>query len=172
VICDGLIQTAAGQPPRLFWQHIYKPREVYGGEVVTGWLADLFPYLRHPVSKAPVIRNPILDKRRPDLFAPDYDAHVKTSMDATIEWLFVDKDHLTPVDVEEDDNTLFVDDGLKPKDFPSGLSEVPFTLRFGHESTAGQRSLRLVAGLLGARRDDSGALQPEIGWAICEGGTV
>jgi hypothetical protein len=168
VICDGLIQTAVGQPPRLFWQHIYKPRKIYGGEVVTGWLADLFPYMRHSLCDTAVVRNPILDKRRPDVFSPDYDEHIKISRDL-MDLLFRDDDDSpSTADPSEDDGVLVVGDGLKPEDFPSGMSEVPFTLRFGYGSTSGKRSLRLVAGLLGARRDDSGALQPEIGWAICE----
>ncbi|HYF63739.1 MAG TPA: DUF4419 domain-containing protein [Herpetosiphonaceae bacterium] len=175
VICDGLIQTAAGQPHRLFWQHIYKPRKIYGGKVVTGWLADLFPYLRHPVSRAPVIRNPILDKRRPDVFAADYSDHIKTSMDAAISFLWFrdDDDNGAPpaasIDEDGDDESiLVVDDGLKPEDFPSGLSQVPFTLRRATESGVDERGMRLAAGFLGARADRSGALRPEIGWAICE----
>jgi hypothetical protein len=38
--------TAAGRPDPDFWECIYKPKEVYGGEVTTGWLMRLFPYLQ------------------------------------------------------------------------------------------------------------------------------
>jgi hypothetical protein len=55
-ICDALVETAEGRPPRRFWQEIYKPEEAYGGDVVTGWVADLFPYLNHPVSRTPTIQ--------------------------------------------------------------------------------------------------------------------
>lgn len=44
-ILDELVRTAQGAPDRDFWQCIYKPEEVYGGEIVTGWIMQLFPYL-------------------------------------------------------------------------------------------------------------------------------
>jgi hypothetical protein len=46
-----------GNPSRSFWQSIYKPRQAYGPDVITGWLGDLFPYLVHPESDAPTVRN-------------------------------------------------------------------------------------------------------------------
>ena len=39
-ICDGIIETVAGKPILEFWQNICKPQSMYGGEVITGWLAD------------------------------------------------------------------------------------------------------------------------------------
>src|SRR5215813_2107823 len=44
-ICEAFVQTAEGIPPLEFWQSIYKPKGIYGEEVITGWLADLFPYI-------------------------------------------------------------------------------------------------------------------------------
>lgn len=68
-ICEEFINTAAGNPNQEFWKSIYKPQAIYGGEVITGWLAYLFPYLKDPVTQKPSIpvttlpdiRNPILD---------------------------------------------------------------------------------------------------------------
>lgn len=45
-ILEGLVRTAEGAPPLDFWQSICKPEQAYGAERITGWLADLFPYLR------------------------------------------------------------------------------------------------------------------------------
>jgi hypothetical protein len=59
-ICDAFVETAKGAPLRTFWRHIYKPKEVYGGEVMTGWLADLFPYVKDYRTNAPTVRNPFL----------------------------------------------------------------------------------------------------------------
>ncbi|MBD1908063.1 DUF4419 domain-containing protein [Funiculus sociatus GB2-A5] len=70
-ICDALIDTVAGRPPLKFWQQIYKPKEIYGGEVITGWLADLFPYINHSVTHAPTQKNPILDIPRAELTVED-----------------------------------------------------------------------------------------------------
>ncbi len=59
-LCDAFIETAKGVPLRTFWRHIYSPKEIYGGEAITGWLADLFPYINDYRTEAPTVRNPIL----------------------------------------------------------------------------------------------------------------
>jgi hypothetical protein len=123
-ICDALIETAEGKPSLEFWRSIYKPEEVYGGEVVTGWLADLFPYLNHWMTKAPSLRNPILETPRAD---------------------------------------LTVDHGIRPDDFPSGLSQAPFILSIGEHKLP----LTLVAGFIGvSQHPTTGQLHPEIGWVV------
>ncbi|MDR4469071.1 MAG: DUF4419 domain-containing protein [Nitrospira sp.] len=70
-ICDGFIATAQGTPSQRFWKHIYSPKEMYGGDLITGWLADLFPYLTHPITNAATIRNPILATPREKLTEKD-----------------------------------------------------------------------------------------------------
>jgi len=44
-IADHFIRAAAGDVDTCFWRRIYNPRDAYGGEVVTGWIARLYPYL-------------------------------------------------------------------------------------------------------------------------------
>ncbi len=66
-ICDGIIETVAGKPNLEFWQHICKPKAIYGGEVITGWLADLFPYLKEKITNSPTYKNPILETPREEL---------------------------------------------------------------------------------------------------------
>lgn len=44
-VCDQFVATARGEIDREFWQAIYKPRQVYEGARVSGWLLRLFPYL-------------------------------------------------------------------------------------------------------------------------------
>ena len=70
-ICDALIATAQGNPPLQFWQHIYKPKGVYGGDVITGWLADLFPYLKDGITHNPNIQNSILSIPRTEITIKD-----------------------------------------------------------------------------------------------------
>ena len=65
-ICDGIIEMVAGKPNLEFWQHICKPKAIYGGEVITGWIADLFPYLKDGITNSPTSKNPILEKLRED----------------------------------------------------------------------------------------------------------
>ena len=45
-IFDEFVHTAEGRPNPEFWRAIYKPKEAYAGDAITGWIADLFPYLR------------------------------------------------------------------------------------------------------------------------------
>ncbi|MDY6900417.1 MAG: DUF4419 domain-containing protein [Cyanobacteriota bacterium] len=66
-ICNGIIETVAGKPILEFWQHICKPQSMYGGEVITGWLADLFPYIKDDITNTPTYKNPILEKPREEL---------------------------------------------------------------------------------------------------------
>ena len=64
-ICAEFVATAAGKPSLEFWQSIYIPQKVYGGELITGWLADLFPYLTNTAS----VPNPILNCDRINFIA-------------------------------------------------------------------------------------------------------
>ncbi len=38
-----------------------------GGDAITGWLADLFPYIKDPITNAATVRNPILAIPREEL---------------------------------------------------------------------------------------------------------
>lgn len=60
-ICDGIIDTVEGHPSEAFWKHIYNPKEHYGGALITGWLADLFPYIKAPITGTPTVKNAILE---------------------------------------------------------------------------------------------------------------
>jgi hypothetical protein len=57
-------------------------------------------------------------------------------------------------------------DGVGTNYFPSGLSSVPFELKFPDSST---RKLELVAGFFGIEQDSEDlALSPVIGWCVAE----
>ncbi|MDI3283887.1 DUF4419 domain-containing protein [Polyangium sp. 15x6] len=58
-ICDELVRAASGQPDLAFWRRIYKPKDAYGGDVITGWIARFYPYLVGEGRAAE--RNPLLD---------------------------------------------------------------------------------------------------------------
>ncbi len=66
-LCDAFVETAKGAASLSFWRNIYKPKEIYGGEVITGWLADFFPYVQDPITHAATVRNPILETPRHEL---------------------------------------------------------------------------------------------------------
>jgi hypothetical protein len=44
-IADQFVRAAAGDVDTAFWQRIYNPADAYGGDVITGWAARLYPYL-------------------------------------------------------------------------------------------------------------------------------
>lgn len=70
-ILDQFVETAKGHPLRNFWQEIYKPEKIYGGEVITGWIAELFPYLNNWVNKYPDMKNPMLEIPRDQIKVQD-----------------------------------------------------------------------------------------------------
>lgn len=61
-VCQQLVATAEGRPDRTFWQAIYRPAQVYGGALITGWLAWLFPYVEGPDGR--LTRNDLSPVRR------------------------------------------------------------------------------------------------------------
>ncbi|GAA4091603.1 hypothetical protein GCM10022214_61000 [Actinomadura miaoliensis] len=44
-IADQFVRAAAGDVDTAFWRRVYNPADAYGGEVITGWIARLYPYL-------------------------------------------------------------------------------------------------------------------------------
>lgn len=44
-IADQFVRAVVGDVDTAFWQRIYNPVDAYGGEVITGWAARLYPYL-------------------------------------------------------------------------------------------------------------------------------
>jgi hypothetical protein len=57
-ILDQFVRGSAGDVDTAFWQRIYSPRDAYGGDVITGWAARLYPYLKGDAFDEP---NPMLD---------------------------------------------------------------------------------------------------------------
>ncbi len=138
-ICDEFIDTAAGNPSLAFWQCIYKPEAVYGAELITGWLADLFPYLQDGRTHAPTVRNPLLAMDRCEL--------PNTS------------------DREPQDFFFSNIDGIAPTRIPLGLSMVPISFKVAN--TGKEYPLDLVAGFIGVSQDAQNlTLQPELGWIV------
>jgi hypothetical protein len=57
-ITDQFARAAQGDVDVAFWRRIYNPADAYGGEVITGWAARLYPYLEAGAVSWP---NPLLD---------------------------------------------------------------------------------------------------------------
>jgi hypothetical protein len=140
-ILDELIGTAAGNIDLKFWQAIYKPKQAYGTQTVTGWVADLFPYLNDALGRC---RNHVFRYERRDWAIP-VESGVKTGI------MFDDPG---------------AEKGVAPKLFPSGLSSVRVNLKF---PTGQESDIDLVAGFIAVEEDPEDlALSPVISWSATE----
>ncbi len=141
-ICEAFVDSASGRPSREFWQQIYQPQQVYGGQKIVGWLGDLFPYLKGSASETPRFRNPRLARSPDDFLVP-------------------------PVLLDQDRQRWINQYGLDPEDIPIGLSQVPLLLKRLIPIGPREETLDLLAGFIGvSQQPASGALAPEIGWAV------
>ncbi len=139
-IFDEFIRTSEGHPSLPFWQAIYKPKKAYGTETVTGWIADLFPYLTDESKRH---RSHIFEHERKEWAIP-VAAGVKS---------------FGPGDPG-------ADLGVAPKMFPSGLASVPLKVTLPDNRTL---ALDLVGGFLAIQQDpEDFALSPVLGWAVTE----
>ncbi len=166
-ICAGLILTSEGQPPHSFWQQLYKPYDQYGGEVVTGWIADLFPYI-NDAKQRPTLRNPLFEQPRTTLLNGELDHELDfvhdylVSRNMLVQHLFGE----SPNSDSAPTKTIVVGEGITNSSFPSGLSSVPITVKMPDGSI---HELACVAGLIGTHFDVTAqALSAEIGWAVCQ----
>ncbi|WP_309734477.1 DUF4419 domain-containing protein [Chamaesiphon sp. OTE_75_metabat_556] len=135
-ICQEFINTAAGEPSLEFWRCIYKPQQVYAADYITGWFADLFPYLQDPVTKAPTVRNKMLD---------------------------VDRSKLPPID-NMDKLLRRLHDGIALHSLPLGLSQVACKVRVEGGGEYDLNLVAGFIGV--RQDLTQGVLQPEIGWAV------
>ena len=144
-ILDEFIRAVEGRPSLEFWQAIYKPKRAYGAEVVTGWIADLFPYLSDSPERR---RNHIFKFQRRDWAVP------------------VENGVKTRFDFGEPGS----DTGVAQRSFPSGLASVPVKLSFPNGLTS---EIDFVAGFLAVEQDPEDlALSPVIGWSVAESAPI
>lgn len=45
-ILDQFVRAAEGKIDVAFWKRIYNPVDAYGGEMITGWITRLYPYIK------------------------------------------------------------------------------------------------------------------------------
>lgn len=71
-IGDHFARARRGDVDKDHWQRVCKLREEYGGDIINGWVARLFPYVREFVRGPCTRRNPIFDTGEgfSTLFAP------------------------------------------------------------------------------------------------------
>jgi hypothetical protein len=139
-ILKECLESSLGRPNQHFWQCICKPRDAYGGGVISGWLVDLFPYLPNHASR-PEIRNKLLKLPR-------------------VNWSWNDS-------YDPNARMKFRVNGIRPAGFPTGLAEAPVTLV--DEFTGKDQKIALFGGFLGSTQGKNGLIQTDLGWAIADG---
>jgi hypothetical protein len=60
-ICEQFVRASRGEVDLTHWQGICKLRQEYGGDIINGWVAKLFPYLRSFVGGPCNRQNPIFE---------------------------------------------------------------------------------------------------------------
>jgi hypothetical protein len=60
-ICGQFVRASQGDVDLSHWREVCKLRQAYGGDVVNGWVAKLFPYLRQFDNGPCTRRNPIFE---------------------------------------------------------------------------------------------------------------
>lgn len=165
-ILDEFIQTIQGHPNREFWQAIYKPKQAYFTDVVTGWIVDLFPYLGDPPERR---RSHVFEWHRENWIPTEIESSVTPAAHSgkfipvgAADFFDFFKSMSTVPSTLPPRKTY----GVSIKSFPSGLSSVPFALKLPDDST---RKLDLVAGFFGVEQDPEDlAVSPVINWCIAE----
>lgn len=101
-------------------------------------MSDLFPYIKHSITQAASVRNPVLEIDRCSL--PNALSSEQTFSHATR--------------------------GISADELPLGISQAPFRLQMAGEKEYSLELLAGFIGV--RQDSQSQTLQPEIGWAVCE----
>jgi hypothetical protein len=60
-VCEQFVRASRGDVDVTHWRNICKLQDDYGGDVINGWVAKLFPYLRKFINGPCTRRNPIFE---------------------------------------------------------------------------------------------------------------
>ena len=60
-LCDEFVNARKGCPNVGHWQNICKLKSEYGGDVINGWIAKFFPYLRADIGGPCERKNPVFE---------------------------------------------------------------------------------------------------------------
>lgn len=132
------IATSEGKPDRHFWQCICKPRDAYGAGIISGWFADLFPWIGESERRR---RNPLLEQVRQD-------------------WVLVQ-----PAEPNRFNRTDGLAPNAFPAGISD--APVELELKDSHGNGV-DLNVSLVGGFLGVSQAADGMLGVELGWAVAE----
>jgi hypothetical protein len=187
-ILDQLIATAEGQIDLAFWRSFFRYESGSMGAEMTGWIQVLFPYLIHherpdrstmpALLAAEEALGDELARRLAGAVTDEEHADITADIELRIEALFTGSRSLIlnpyMFDWETKLQTALArtewlswnnTQGPHLNELPSGIASAP--LRWVDLRDGTETQLRLVVGLFGvAQQAETGALQPEFGWAV------
>ena len=141
-ILDECVSAAEGRAERAFWKRMVKPEDAYGGDVITGWVARLYPYLKDDASTY-TRRNPLLEL---PLGEPS---------GATVDGRAGVMGYQGP--------------GIFTSDVPNVASSAPVEV---HDLDGTVRHVTLEGGLMAVAQEPDRGLLPISAWALREGTTL
>ncbi len=142
-IADRLAAAADGRPDVEFFRRIYKPREAYGWDRITGWIARLYPYLRSKRGDY-TTPNPLLELPLDHEFAVDDGRRTL-------------------------DSDYFNGPGIRTFDPPAGPSRVVVRMKAPGRP---EWPLTIEGGLLAIEQDGEGRLVPRAGYVVRGGDDI
>jgi hypothetical protein len=168
-VCRELRRSAEGDPDLDFWQSIYMPEEVYGGEEVTGWLMRFFPYIDLMEQRDVLQEGPIEDLRA-FMEASSESPAVATRNPGLAPWTErkTDRWQRKPAPTLSEPRRRWLCEGISLKRLPLGVSAAPVEIVGPTGDAVGK--IQLLSGFVGVSQNDSLAVQAEIAWAVVEGG--
>ena len=144
-ILNRIAANAAGTDDADLWQTIYKWTNGSGGDHITGWILNFFPYVGEGQRQR---KTPLMEDEEEDEFdGPDDEEGEFPSLDLSA-LRAVSSNRVT---------------SLRSNDLPSGLSRAPFLWKYLDR----QFAMEFIAGFIGITQDiETLRLRPKIGWAI------
>ena len=142
-VLDQFVAASGGHVDTAFWRCFYKWNENSGGDVVSGWINVLFPYI------------------------VEFDLRCDTPVTDVRAWIerlkiFQGTPVANPHALQRADAAAV---GPREPEFPSGLCEVPLGWQYRGETI----ELDVAGGFVGVSQDqETLAVRPAIGWAVCE----
>jgi hypothetical protein len=135
-IADQLVRAAGGDVDADFWRRIYNPADAYGGQVITGWVARLYPYL--------------LDEGKVDRPNPLLELPIDQPRDLT--------------DPATDNRMGYGGPGIRSDNVPATLSHA--VINVNDQVSGDNRAVALHAGLVAVAQRPDGGLEPVAGWHL------
>ena len=136
-VLDEIVRTSEGHVDVGFWRSFFRYQSGSGPSELTGWLLVLFPYLvEHDRRSERIVPNGYLGR---------WEAAYRTA-EARKGWI------------------LGEPGGPGLLGIPSSLAGAP--VRFVDVRDGSEHPLRFAAGLFGVVQHPTGALEPELGWAV------